>query len=123
MMFRIISKKNWLFTVLFGVIMLAIGFFLPAYMQAGWAAGYAVGLLAVVFHLVASRFSAKGSEKDFVNYYYLWMIVRFFFVCGIFIILLMATKIDEFSFTVSFIISYLLHSINEVIFLNQTFSD
>ena len=122
-MFRVIPKKNFIGITLSGVIILSVSLFLPTQMQAGWVVGYAVGLLAVVFHLVATGFSAKGNKKDFVNYYYLWMIVRFFIVCGIFIILLVVTKIDEFSFTVSFIISYLLNSINEVIFLNQKFFD
>lgn len=117
------DQKSWKYTLLFAVILISAGFFLPEIMRIGWWAGYTVGLLTVVFHYIASHFTRKSSGRKFFRYYYAGLILRFFVVCGLFVFLLVMTKIDEFSFTVSFIISYLLNSINEVIFLNQKLSD
>lgn len=95
---------------------------LPERMQIGWFAGYFLGLTSVIFHLFATKFIEKYSDTRILEYYFFTLFLRFIFVCSVFVFFLVATKIDEFSFTVSFIISYILHSVNEVIFLNQKMS-
>lgn len=101
---------------------------LPAFLFSGislsaWGIGYSLGLATVLLHLATSFVSEKVGGNKFIGYYYFGLFVRFLLVCFIFIFLLATTKIDEFSFTVSFIISYIFHSVNEVIFLNQELSN
>lgn len=122
-MFSAIPAKGWVLTALMGFLILITSFFLPDYMKTGWLVGYSVGFLAMLFHIINFHFSAGKPGIKFISYYYAGLFIRFMVVCGIFIFLLVMTKIDEFSFTVSFIISYLLHSIIEVIFLNQKLSE
>lgn len=95
---------------------------LPESMQIGWFAGYFLGLTSVIIHLIAATFIEKYSDNRILEYYFFTLFLRFIFVCSVFVFFLVATKIDEFSFTVSFIISYIIHSVNEVIFLNQKLS-
>lgn len=118
-----LPQKARIVTILIGVVFLSSAFFLPAHMKTGWWAGYFTGLLTIVFYAVTAHLSSKKPGAEFITHYYAGMLIRFCAVCAVFIFLLVMTKIDEFSFTVSFIISYLLHSINEVIILNKKLSD
>ncbi|MCH2449076.1 MAG: hypothetical protein MK198_02905 [Gracilimonas sp.] len=64
--------------------------------------------------------SFKDVENSlFTQIFFFSIAVRFLLVLALFGILLGATKIDEFYFTVSFIISYLCQSVTEMIFLNK----
>lgn len=110
-----IAPITFLFVII-GIILL------PERMQIGWFTGYFLGFTSVIFHLISTKFIEKYSENRILEYYFFTLFIRFIFVCSVFVFLLVATKIDEFSFTVSFIISYILHSVNEVIFLNQKMS-
>lgn len=84
-----------------------------------WLTGYFIGVLAVILHLLFSHIGNQVSQDKFITYYYAGLFIRFLAVIVLFIILLLVTNLDEFSFTVSFIISYIFHSVNEVIFLNE----
>lgn len=88
-----------------------------------WITGYLLGLFAVVVHLVTSLFTNKKNDMSFFRHYYISLLLRFLIICLLFIFILTMIKIDEFSFTVGFIISYLFHSVNEVIFLNKKLSN
>jgi len=84
-----------------------------------WLTGYFIGVLTVILHLLFSHISDQVSQDKFITYFHAGLFIRFLAVIALFIILLLVTNLDEFSFTVSFIISYIFHSVNEVIFLNQ----
>lgn len=107
--------------LIFALLVLILILMLPFEEQIGWATGYFLGLLAVVIHLVSASVN-KNAEDNFMRIYFISLFVRFLIVCLLFILILTVTKINEFSFTVSFIISYIFHSINEVIFLNHKLS-
>lgn len=68
--------------------------------------------------LIVTKFWNSDSST-FLKAFILSIPVRFFVVLVTFILLLVITKIDEIYFTVSFIISYLYHSITETIFINK----
>lgn len=61
----------------------------------------------------------QSTESVFFKAFMLSIPIRFFIVLTTFALLLLLTKIDEIFFTVSFIISYLYHSITETIFINK----
>jgi len=113
------SVALWLSVILFAILNIVLSFMLPAEESAAWLLGYTLGLTAVLIHLFSSVFNQKTSEERFTSIYFFSLFIRFMIVCTIFILVLLTTKIDEFSFTVSFIISYIFHSVNEVIFLNR----
>jgi len=119
----LLDRKIIISTVVIGLIFIFAGIIIPNKFTLGWFIGYLIGLLAVVLHLGASMFSKKTMSRDFIASYFFGLLLRFVLVLALFVLILILTKIDELSFTVSFIISYILHSVNEVIFLNQKLSD
>ncbi|MEX2478868.1 MAG: hypothetical protein WD357_10555 [Gracilimonas sp.] len=58
-------------------------------------------------------------NRLFTQIFFFSIAVRFLLVLALFGILIGVTKIDEFYFTVSFIISYLCQSVTEMIFINK----
>ncbi|WP_069132444.1 hypothetical protein [Rhodohalobacter halophilus] len=118
-----VNRKLVIATTVIAAIFIVVGLFLPSGMMVGWYTGYFIGLMAVVLHLGASIFSNKSMLRDFIASYYFGLFIRFVVLLALFVAILLITKIDEMSFTVSFIISYILHSVNEVIFLNQKLTD
>lgn len=88
-----------------------------------WITGYLLGLFTVAIHLFTSLFTNTKDDVSFFRHYYVSLFLRFLIICILYILILRMIKIDEFSFTVSFIISYLFHSVNEVIFLNKKLSN
>lgn len=100
-----------------------IAYILSDDIQFAWITGYLLGVLAVAIHLITSLFTNRKNDVSFFRHYYISLMLRFLIVCMLFILILTMIKIDEFSFTVSFIISYLFHSINEVILLNMKLSN
>ena len=89
----------------------------------GWTTGYMLGLLMVIIHLMMSIYNKNSPKEKFNKVYLINLALRFLIVCAFFVLILIATNIDEFTFTVGFVISYLFHSVNEVIFLNRKFSN
>lgn len=81
--------------------------------------GYILSLLFVISSTVIVERFWDSDEPTFFKAFILSIPLRFFFVLTVFAILLLVTKIDEIYFTVSFIISYLYHSITETIFINN----
>lgn len=118
-----IRKKLYLSTAIGAAAFVITGMFLPKDSALGWYSGYGIGLLAVFLHYGATVLSNKSLLRDFLVSYYFGLFLRFAIVISLFILIIILTKIDELSFTVSFIISYILHSVNEMIFLNQKLSD
>ncbi len=81
--------------------------------------GYFLGLSAVLSHLLFISYTKNLEESKFQKLYFISIFIRFFIVCLIFVALIIFTKIDELGFTVSFIISYIFHSVIEIILLNR----
>ncbi len=117
-MLQDIPKYVRLSIVVFALLALILILLLPAQERIGFSAGYFLGLFAVIIHLISSSVN-KNKDQNFLRIYFISLFVRFLIVCLLFILILTTTKIHEFSFTVSFIISYIFHSVNEVIFLNH----
>lgn len=82
-------------------------------------AGYLLSLIFVISSTIIVNRFWNSDESTFFKAFILSIPLRFFFVLSVFAVLLVVTKIDEIFFTVSFIISYLYHSITETIFINK----
>jgi hypothetical protein len=117
-MLQDVPKYLRLSILIFALLALVLILLLPIQERIGFSTGYFLGLFAVIIHLISSAVN-KSADENFLKIYFISLFVRFLIVCLIFIFILATTKIHEFSFTVSFIISYIFHSVNEVIFLNH----
>lgn len=113
------SKKLLKINVLILTILLSGFFFLTVNQAAGLITGFLLSLGSV---LVSSWIIESFWEAEFNQFnkiFFFSLFIRFFVVVGVLALLLGVTKIDEIYFTVSFIISYLCHSITEMIFFNK----
>lgn len=113
----------WISLFVFAALNIILVLMFPIEEGIGWTTGYMLGLLMVIIHLISSIYNNNKPKEVFKKIYLISLALRFLIVCALFVLILAATKIDEFSFTVGFIISYLFHSVNEVIFLNRKFSN
>ncbi|MFU8812253.1 MAG: hypothetical protein ACNA78_04750 [Balneolaceae bacterium] len=105
--------------LLFGATVLGIGLLVDTDFRLGIYIGYSIGLLATVLHLIITRFAQQQQGERFKLLFYAGLFLRFFVVLALFAAVLLLSEIDEISFTVSFLISYLFHSVNEVLFLSK----
>ncbi len=79
-------------------------------------------LLSFVFVLTSAWVNERLIDSEwgtFTEVFFFAMFVRFIVVLVALIFFLQLEKIDEIFFTVSFIISYLYHSVTEMILFNQ----
>ncbi|MBD3616018.1 MAG: hypothetical protein HUJ22_05545 [Gracilimonas sp.] len=102
------------------LMLMSVGFFLLGE-QVGVAVLAGVMLSSIFVSSSAWIFDAfKNAENSlFIKVFFFSTGIRFLLVLALFGILLGVTKIDEFYFTVSFIISYLCQSVTEMIFINK----
>lgn len=119
-MMSLFSKKIPVFAITaFAALLFSILLFLPSHAISGWVAGYLLGFLAVVLHFVMSLFTKKIDDQYFMWYFFGGLFVRFLIILGLFLLLIISGKFDHLSFTVSFLISYIFHSIIDIIQLNK----
>jgi len=113
-------KKNIYRTVLAGFTVLLFSLLFTEYQKAAAILiGYFLGLSAVLAHLLFIKQTKHLDVSDFQRLYFISILIRFLLICLIFVALIIFTKIDELGFTVSFIISYIFHSVIEIILLNK----
>ncbi len=93
--------------------------FLPEQKTAGWLVGYGLGLITILLHFIAAKAFSGLSDNNFFGIYFLSIGLRFLLVLALFILIIIFGKIDQISFTVSFIISYIFHSVIEIILINK----
>lgn len=107
----------------YAILSLVLAYTVPEVSAYSWITGHLLGLAAVLFHLFSSQFLGKRGGKKFLKTYFWSLFLRFLVVCILFVLIIIWTNIEEISFTFSFVISYLYHSVIEVIFLNKKLSD
>jgi len=108
------------FAVLSGAMVLAFtGFALPLQNFLDLSAGYLLGIVPIALHFLHGHLIKDLETGKFIKVFYSGTILKLLFILAVYIFLLTATKIEQISFTLSFIISYIFHSVNEVIFLNH----
>ncbi len=104
------------------VFVLFLSFLVPEEGRSGLFFGYLLGLLAVTSHLVNSSTLSRVGDHHFFRLFYLTMVIRFALVLILFSVFILLTKIDEIFFTLTFIISYLFHSVIDAVIVNKTYS-
>ncbi len=112
-------KRLFKYQILVLIFLLVLSLFLYDYKTWAIFFGYTLSLLFVLSSIIIIHNFWDSKETVFFKVFLYSLPIRFFVVLTTFAILLKTTKIDEIYFTVSFIISYLCHSITEMIFIHK----
>lgn len=94
-------------------------FFLTAEAATAVLVGYLLSFLFVGSNWIVIRRLFSGESTPFYRRYLRLLLIRFASVIGLLVLILGVTKIDQIFFTVIFIISYIFHSVIEIIFINK----
>jgi len=81
--------------------------------------GYGIGMLAIGLHYLMSVLSMRWQNETFLALYTPLSMLRLLLVLGLFVTLIFLGNFDQFSFTVSFLISYIYHSVINIFLLNK----
>jgi hypothetical protein len=81
---------------------------------AAYFAGYTVGLFGAALHFLQANIVANLGNDRFFSTYGRLTLARFVLILALFVALIMSEKIDQFSFTVSFLISYIYNSVIDI---------
>lgn len=111
---RIITTVTAGFLTLLGVV-----FFVPGSDNIALFVGYGLGFLAIGVHYLLSTLSMRWENETFLSLYTPLSLLRLLAILGIFITLIFLGNFDQFSFTVSFLISYIYHSVINIFLLNK----
>ncbi|MDX1617676.1 MAG: hypothetical protein R3224_02745 [Balneolaceae bacterium] len=101
------------------LLLLLLFLLIPAPDAGGLAAGYLLSYLFVASNFFVIRKIELGDQKKFLKIFFASLVVRFVLVVAGFVSVLAVTNFNQIFFTVSFIISYIFHSIIEIIFINK----
>jgi hypothetical protein len=99
-----LDKKEKITLFILTVLMLFPSIFWGVDSAIGWLSGYLIGAAGVVIHLLIVFKIKHIGHEDFFKFYYTGLFLRFLVLISIMIFILVLTKIEQISFTVSFII-------------------
>ena len=92
---------------------------LPVESVLGLIYGYLLSFLFVLSNFFVVKRLNMDEHGEFLKVFFASLAIRFVLVLTCFATVLALLKIDQILFTVSFIISYIFHSIIEIIFINK----
>lgn len=114
-------KNRWvLFFIFFGVAgLISILFIFSELDKTAAVAGYALGFLSIGLHYIMSAFSMRLENDAFFSLYMPASLLRLLVVISIYIAVIIMGNFDQIGFTVSFLISYIYHSVINIFLLNK----
>lgn len=101
------------------ILILPAGFLLDAPGFYAIVLGYLLSFLFVGSNLLVVRKLDLEDHQRFYRIFFISVSLRFILVVASIVFVLKMIKIQQIYFTVSFIISYIFHSIIEIIFINK----
>lgn len=84
-----------------------------------FSVAYLLSYLFVASNFIVVRNLDLNDHKKFYRIFLFSLAARFILMIAALIFVLLVIKIHQIFFTVSFIISYIFHSVNEIIFINK----
>lgn len=115
-----IVEKPALYMSLAGILaLICVTFFFPDVDAISLLVGYGIGMLAIGLHYLMSVLSMTWENETFLALYTPLSMLRLLLVLGLFVTLVFLGNFDQFSFTVSFLISYIYHSVINIFLLNK----
>lgn len=112
-------KRLFKYQILVLIFLFVLSFYFDNYKIWAVFLGYTLSLLFLLSSFIVIYKFWNSKDTVFFKAFLFSIPIRFFIVLTAFAILIKTTKIDEIYFTVSFIISYLCHSITEMIFIHK----
>jgi len=106
--------SGWTFLVLLGIVFLTSKSHLFAA-----AFAYLLSFLFVGSNFFVIKKIYRTKHSRFYRHFFISLATRFVLVLVALVVVLKATKIPQIYFTVSFIISYIFHSVIEIISINK----
>lgn len=116
------NRLEWLLVFSGVLVVILIWFVAPGIHTTGMIFGYGLGVLSAFSHLVMIRIISNWPQNSFLLVYYLGTVARILLTLLLFVLFLVLVKEGQISFTLSFIISYIFHSVVDGIFINKTFT-
>ena len=113
------SRRELLAFVAGALVWLAAAILPLGINKTGLFTGYFLGLIAAVMHYMIIYFTRFLGHEQFLMIYYLSVFIRFAAILILFTTLLVLVNIEQISFTLSFIISYIFHSVIEIVLLHK----
>lgn len=114
------SSGRILFAIAVGFLGVICSYlFIPGLDALALFTGYGVGFLAIGLHYLMSTLSMRWENETFLALYTPLSLLRLIVVLGVFVALIFLGNFDQFSFTVSFLISYIYHSVINIFLLNK----
>lgn len=113
-LYDFLKVSGWAFLVLLGIVFLTTKTHLPAA-----ALAYLLSFLFVGSNFFVIRKIYRTKDARFYRHFFVSLAARFVLVLVALVVVLKATKIPQIYFTVSFIISYIFHSVIEIISINK----
>lgn len=101
------------------VILVAFGLLLTSRSLFAMVLGYLLSYLFVLSNFFVVRKIHMENQERFFKLFFGALAGRFLAILLLFSLVLIALKIDQIFFTVSFIISYIFYSVIEIIFINK----
>ena len=115
---KITHNFLWMSLIAFFVLVGGVLLGDPQYIRAV-VIGFLLSFIFVGSNFFVIKHIKAEKSSDFMTRFYLSFGGRFVLVLAALVAVLMITKIHEIYFTVSFIISYIFHSVIEVILINK----
>lgn len=116
--FREVFQGFLLFSLIAFLVFWGASLLLQLYTMAV-VTGYLLSFLFVGSNFLVIRKINKTNTSDFYRHFYITLGLRFTLVLAALIVILKTTNIQEIYFTVSFIFSYILHSVIEIFSIDK----
>lgn len=101
------------------IVLLAITFLVNEAFIGAAILSYILSFVFVGSNYIVLRKLKASAQDIFVTRFYLFLGIRFLLILVVLVVVLQTIKIHQIYFTVSFIISYIFHSVIEMILINK----
>ena len=115
---KLAHKFIWNSIIAF-LFILGITFFFGQQYYPAVSIGFLLGFIFVGSNIFVIKRIKTDKSSNFITRFYLSLGIRFLLVIVALVVILKTIKIHQIYFTVSFIISYIFHSVIEIILINK----
>ncbi|MEX0770972.1 MAG: hypothetical protein WD035_09580, partial [Balneolaceae bacterium] len=105
------NKREGVAVLIMGMMFVLAGLIIPLGGILEYGIGYILGLLPMVLHFLHLRMIRNLGHKKFMFSFYAGTLIKLLLVLAVYTLLITLTNFEQISFTLSFIISYIFHSV------------
>ncbi|MEX0993895.1 MAG: hypothetical protein WD599_00100 [Balneolaceae bacterium] len=116
------NKREGIAVLLAGVLFSIAGIMIPDDIVLEYITGYLLGFLPMLLHFIHIRLLRNLDNKKFMLTFYIGSFAKLLFVLSIYTLLLTVINFEQIHFTLSFIISYIFHSVIDIILIYKIYA-